>query len=283
MRIAARVNGVIVNADSAQVYTDLRVVSARPSQEDERALPHRLFGYIDGAEACSAATWARDAKTALADIHAEGRTPVLVGGTGLYQRTLLDGIAPIPEIDSAVRAAVRALPVAQAYAALKREDPMAAARLAAADTTRVARALEVVRSTGTPIGEWRQRKSGGIAKAIDLVPCVLLPDRDWLYERCDRRFAAMFDEGAVAEVEALLARGLDPALPVMRAIGVREIAAYLDGELGRDEAIAAAALATRRYAKRQYTWFAHQSPADWPRINETEYDENSDSIVTKLR
>ena len=282
-RITERAGGVIVNADSAQVYADLRVVSARPSEADERALPHRLFGYIDGGEACSAARWARDAKTALAEIHAKGRIPILVGGTGLYQRTLLEGIAPIPDIDTEIRAAVRVLPVAQAYAALEREDPMAAARLAAGDTTRVVRALEVVRSTGATIGKWRRRKSGGIAEAIDLVPCVLLPDREWLYERCDRRFAAMFDEGAIAEVEALLARRLDPALPVMRAIGVREIAAFLTGKCGRDEAIAAAALATRRYAKRQYTWFAHQCPAAWPRINETEYDYIADTLATKLR
>ncbi len=283
MRIADKAGGVIINADSAQVYRDLRIVTARPSEAEEAALPHRLFGYFDGAEACSAARWAHDAKTAIDEAWNGGKAAILVGGTGLYHRTLLDGIAPIPDIDPAVREAVRALPVAEAYRALEAEDPEAAGRLEPTDTTRVARALEVVRATGRPIGAWRTEREGGIAEAIDLAPVIVLPDRDWLYDRCDRRFADMFESGAVEEVEALLARRLDPDLPVMRAIGVPEIAAFLAGELSRDEAVSAAAQATRRYAKRQNTWFKRQPPANWARVDESQYDEIGDEIITKLR
>jgi len=256
---------VIINADSAQVYSDLAILSARPSEGEMGGIKHRLFGYIDGAEACSAARWAEDARGEIAAAHAAGALPILVGGTGLYLRTLLDGIAPVPPIDPAIRQAVRALPVAEAYAALQTEDPEAAARLNAADTTRVARALEVVRSTGQTLKAWQARKQGGIGDAVRLAPLVLLPPRDWLFERCDRRFAAMLDSGAVEEVEALLARGLDGDLPVMRAIGVPEIAGLLRGELTREAALAAGQLATRQYAKRQYTWFRNQPPESWQR------------------
>lgn len=283
MRIAERTNGVVINADSAQVYRDLRVVTARPSAEDEATLPHRLFGYIDGAEACSAARWADDAKTAIAEAHGAGRTAILVGGTGLYHRALLEGLAPIPEIDAEIRADLRARSVAENYAALEREDPVSAERLNATDTTRIARALEVIRSTGRAIDAWQKEKRGGIAQEIALAPLILLPDRDWLYARCDARFAEMFDTGAVDEVRALLRRKLDPSLPIMRAIGVPEIAAFLSGELDRAEAIAAAAQATRRYAKRQYTWFANQPSADWPRGNESQYEQYQKEIVIKLR
>jgi tRNA dimethylallyltransferase len=282
MRIAERAGGVVINADSAQVYRDLRVVTARPSETEEATLPHRLFGHINGAEACSAMRWANDAKAEIAAAHQDGQPAILVGGTGLYHRTLFEGLAPIPEIDADIRAAIRALPVAEAYAALEGEDPTSAARLNATDTTRIARALEVARSTGRPIGEWQREKKGGIADDIALAPLILLPDRDWLYARCDSRFADMFENGAVEEVRALLDRQLDLALPVMRAIGVPEIIAFLEGKLDQDEAIAAAAQATRRYAKRQYTWFANQPPSDWPRVSESEYIENIDDIVTKL-
>ncbi|MGX7925995.1 tRNA (adenosine(37)-N6)-dimethylallyltransferase MiaA [Tsuneonella sp. HG094] len=262
---------VVINADSAQVYADLRVLSARPSEEEMRSVPHRLFGAWDGAVACSAADWAAAAADQVDAAHSEGKLPILVGGTGMYLRTLLDGIAPIPPIDPAIRAAVRAMPVAEAYAALLREDPDRAAALAPADTTRSARALEVVRSTGKPLGYWQEHKEGGIDARIALAPLVLDAPRDWLAERCDRRFVMMADGGAREEVAALLARSLDPALPVMRAIGVREIAGWLSGETTRDEAIAAGQLATRQYAKRQTTWFRHQPPDDWPRSTPEDY------------
>ncbi len=259
---------VIVNADSAQVYADLAVLSARPSAREMGGIEHRLFGYIDGAEACSAARWAADAHAEIATAHAEGALPILVGGTGLYIQTLLHGIAPIPPIDPAIREAVRAMPVGETHAALKQEDPASAARLNAADTTRVARALEIIRSTGQPIAHWQARKEGGIAERITLRPLVLRPPRDWLLERCDRRFAAMLDAGALAEVETLLTRQLSPDLPVMRAIGVPEVARLLRGEIDRAQCLAQGQLATRQYAKRQYTWFRNQPPADWNVLEE---------------
>jgi len=279
LALAERANGVVINADSAQVYRDLRIISARPTAADEARAPHRLYGYRDGADACSAADWAADAKAEIAAAHAAGRMPILAGGTGLYLRTLLDGIAPVPEIDPAVRKAVRALPVAEAHIALTREDPEAAARIRPGDTTRTARALEVVRSTGRTLESWQAGKVGGIGNEVALAPLILLPPRDWLHARCDERFERMMSEEGIGEVRSLLKRGLSPLAPVMRAIGVREIAGFLAGELSREEALAAGRTATRQYAKRQYTWFRHQPPAAWPRFEDAL---DSDSVRAEL-
>jgi len=268
LRLAETWNGVVINADSAQVYRDLRILSARPDDADEARTPHLLYGYRDGAQPCSAADWAADATEAIGKVHAEGRLPILAGGTGLYLRTLLDGIAPVPPIDEQVRAEARALAVTDAHAALSREDPGAAARLSPTDTTRVTRALEVVRSTGRPLADWQREKQGGIGPQVRLLPLVLLPPREWLYQRCDRRFERMMGEESVEEVRALLVRNLNPLLPVMRAIGVREIGSLLRGELSRAECVAAGQTATRQYAKRQYTWFSRQPPPEWPRFTE---------------
>ena len=283
VRLARMANGIVINADASQVYADLHILSARPDEEEMDGVPHRLFGHIDGAEACTAARWAAEARDEIGKAHAAGRLPILVGGTGLYLRTLLDGIAPVPDIDPAIRAAVRAMPVAEAHAALAREDPEAAARLAAADTTRVGRALEVVRSTGKPLSEWQRHKSGGIGRDIALAPMVLLPPRDWLIDRCDLRFGQMVDHGAVGEVEALLARRLSAELPVMRAIGVPEIAAWLAGEIDRETMVERGRIATRQYAKRQYTWFSRQPPADWPSIAAIIDNHLMDELVIKLQ
>lgn len=274
--------GVVINADSAQVYRDLAILSARPTSAEMQGVDHRLFGAWDGAIACSAADWAEVARAEIDRAHAAGQVPILVGGTGLYIRTLLDGIAPVPPIDQAVRAEVRALPVVEAHAALAREDPARAAALHPADTTRVARALEVVRSTGLPLAHWQMQRTGGIGERIALHPVILLPARDWLYARCDRRFAQMLERGAIDEVRVLLRRALDPALPVMRAIGVPELAALVRGECSWDEALQRGAQATRNYAKRQMTWLRHQCPADWPRI-ETEIFPEADLFVSLLR
>ena len=259
---------MIVNADSAQIYRDLRVLSAAPTDEQLKKAEHRLYGIRDGALPCSAAEWAELARKAIAEIHKSGRTPILVGGTGLYLRTLLDGIAPVPAIDPEVRERVRSTSTEENRAKLEMLDPEAAARLKPGDPARISRALEVVLSTGRTLGEWQRQKEGGIAGAVDLRPLILLPPRKWLYARCDERFAHMVDQGAVTEVEALLARKLNPNLPVMRAIGVVELSRYLLGEISLDEAVAAGRQATRRYAKRQYTWFAHQPPTEWPRFQE---------------
>lgn len=247
------------------------MLSARPSAADEALVPHRLFGHVTGTDAYSAARWAAEAKAEIAAAQARESLPILVGGTGMYIRTLLDGIAPVPEIDPAIRAEVRAMPVAAAHRLLAERDPAAAARLAASDTTRVARALEVVTATGRTLADWQAARVGGIADQIDLAPLILLPDRAWLIERCDRRLADMFDGGAVDEVAALLARDDIPAAaPVRKAIGVPEIAAMLAGKLSRAEALDRAQAATRQYAKRQYTWLRHQPPESWPRTDATD-------------
>ena len=266
--MAEQIGGVIVNADATQIYRDLPILSAAPSEEDQATAEHRLFGVRDGALPCSAADWAEMARREIADVHGNGRTPVLAGGTGLYLRTLLDGIAPVPKIDAEVRREVREAPVADNYGRLQTLDPEATARLKPNDSARIGRALEVITSTGRTLAEWQKEKTGGIANQVRIRPLILLPPRDWLYARCDRRFAGMVDEGAVEEVKRLIERKFNPNLPVMRAIGVRELCSYLRGELSLDQAIAAGQQATRRYAKRQYTWFAHQPPADWPRFTE---------------
>lgn len=255
---AQRTNGVIVNADSAQVYADLRIVSARPDAEEMGRAEHRLFGHRDGAEACSAAEWADEAKAVIADVHAEGRLPILVGGTGLYLRTLLDGIAEVPPIAPCIRAEVRAAGVADNRRELAQLDPEAAERLHANDTTRIARALEVVRSTGATLKSWQGRTVGGIRGEVALCGVALLGDAGVLAERIDRRFELMVRDGALDEVRRLLARQLSPALPVMRAIGVPEIAAHLNGQTSFEAMVAAGQLATRQYAKRQRTWFRGQ-------------------------
>lgn len=273
----------VINADASQVYADLAILSARPSDDEMAGVPHRLFGHIDGADAYNAARWADDARAAIAAAHAEGAVPILVGGTGLYLNTLLFGIAPVPEIDPEVRGAVRAMEVADAHAALARLDPAAAARLNAADRTRVARALEVVQSTGRPLAIWQQAREGGIAADIMLTPLILLPPRDWLRDRCDRRLEMMFDSGAIDEAEALIGRNLDPQLPAMRAIGVPQIAQFLTGDISHADALARTQAATRQYAKRQFTWFRNQPPIEWPRHAELLSVDNINDLAILLR
>ena len=263
-----RTGGAVINADSAQIYRDLPILSAAPSAEDLNRAEHLLYGVLDGSVPCSAADWADMARAEIARLHAEDRLPILVGGTGLYLRTLLDGIAPVPSIQPEIRAGVRAASVAENLAALAQLDPVAATTLNPGDTTRIARALEVVRSTGRTLADWQRERAGGIGETIRLRPLILLPPRAWLYERCDRRFAQMVDQGAMAEVMALVARNLDPNLPAMRAIGVSELASCKRGDLTLDQAIFAGQQATRRYAKRQYTWFSHQPPTDWQRFHD---------------
>jgi len=283
LAIAAAHNGVVINADSAQVYADLRILTARPSAEEEASAPHRLFGHVDAADATySAARWAAEATDAIDATLAEGRLPILVGGTGLYVHTLLDGIAPVPAIDPALREQIRALPVADAHAALALLDPPAAARLNAADTTRVARALEVVRGTGRTLADWQTERVGGIGVRLDVRALILIPDRDWLNARIHERFAEMA-ETSQAEVAALLDRTDIPQdAPIRRAIGVPEIAALVRGETSKTEAIAAGSLATRRYAKRQYTWLRHQPPAAWTRTDALDFPTRLQQFETIL-
>ncbi len=262
---AERSDTVVINADASQMYGCLRLVTARPSAADEARVAHRLYGVLDGARACSAAEWAAMAKAEIAAAHARGRVPVLVGGTGLYLRVLLDGIAPVPQIDPAVRAGVRAMEAAAAHAALARADPGAAARLNAGDRQRTARALEVVRSTGQTLADWQRAVYGGIAGEVDLRAVVVEADPLVLATRIEARLATMVAGGAPDEVAALVARKLDPELPIMKAVGVRPFAAHLAGAIALEEALVLAAAETRQYAKRQRTWFRNQTP-DWPKL-----------------
>lgn len=282
LNLAKQQDIVIINADSAQVYADLPVLSAQPTAAEMESAPHRLFGYLDGKDPCSAARWAVDARAEIAAAHAAGQMPVLVGGTGLYMRTLLDGIAPMPEIDATVRADIRVLDTAAAWSALQAEDAAMAAKLNANDDSRIKRALEVIRSTGKSIAIWRKDKSGGIGDQVELKPLILLPPRDWLYDRCNRRFTIMVESGAVDEVAALMKRGLPSDAPIMRAIGVPEISAMLRGEMSREEAINCGQTATRQYAKRQYTWFRNQSPESWPRHHKNNINDDLDAIIEIL-
>lgn len=265
--LAEATRGAVINSDSAQLYADIPILSAAPTADELTTADHRLYGVRDGATPCSAAEWAAMAKAEIDALHTEGRLPILVGGTGLYLRTLLDGIAPVPEIDPEIRANVRAASVSENYAALVVLDPVTANRLNPGDTTRIARALEVVRSTGKSLSHWQQHLEGGIGSSIDLKPLVLMPPRDWLFERCDRRFSLMIDQGAIEEVRTLLNRNLNPQLPVMRAIGVPELVDHLNNKSTLDQAIGAGQMATRRYAKRQFTWFSNQPPDNWPRFD----------------
>jgi tRNA dimethylallyltransferase len=264
LALAEHYGGTVVNADALQCYRDLRILTARPGPAEEARAPHRLYGFLNAAERGSAARW-RD--LALAEIAAAinaGSLPILVGGTGLYLRALRDGLAPVPDISPAVRDEVSALYRELGGAAFRDElarfDPESAAHLPPGDKTRLTRAYEVVRATGTPVGEWRRHPAA--AAPYRFATILLAPPRAAVYAACDVRFAAMIAAGGLAEAEALLARGLAPDLPAMKAVGLPELFAHLRGETTLDQAIAAAQMATRRYAKRQMTWFRHQLDAD---------------------
>jgi tRNA dimethylallyltransferase len=253
---ARRRGGVIINADASQLYVDIPILSAQPSAVDRAEVPHLLYGELPGAESCSAARWADMARRAIASTQAEGRLPILVGGTGLYLQSLLDGIAPVPPIASAVRAEVRALAPAAVRAALEVEDPAMASRLHPNDPQRNARALEVLRATGRSLLVWQQApREGGLADRMALEALLLVAPRDLLAQRIDARFRAMMTAGALEEVRRLAAQDLPPGLPVMKALGVPPLLAHLRGLLPLEEAVATACRQTRAYAKRQRTWF----------------------------
>lgn len=258
---AAAFDGVVVNADSLQVYRELRILTARPSVADEARAPHRLFGVLPAAERCSAGRWLEMAVAEIEAAWAAGRLPIVAGGTGLYLGALTGGLAPVPDIPEDVRAEARArhgrLGGEGFRAELAKLDAQSASALPAGDTQRLIRAWEVVRATGRTLPEWQREstKPGLHARTATL---VLTPPRDALYAAIDARFEAMVAAGAVDEVRALLDLGLDPGLPAMKAVGVRELAAHLRGEATLEAAIGAASRASRNYAKRQMTWLRHR-------------------------
>ncbi len=261
LAIARQFDGVVVNADSMQVYDVLRVVTARPSAEDESLAPHRLYGVLSPSVNCSAAMWKDMAAAEMESIWQQGKLPVVVGGTGLYIRTLMHGISPAPDIPEEVRSKTRALLAemgnAAFHALLEKRDPVMAARLDPANSQRLARAYEVLEASGKSLAEWQALPMQGAVPARWMT-LFLDPPRNILYDNCDRRFVQMIEQGALDEVRALLDRGLDPALPAMKALGVPELAGLLSQNLTMEQAIEQAQRATRNYAKRQLTWFRNQ-------------------------
>jgi tRNA dimethylallyltransferase len=264
LALAQHYGGAVINADALQCYRDLRILTARPGAVEEARAPHRLYGFLDAAERGSAARWRDLALTEIAVSVSAGRLPILVGGTGLYLRALRDGLAPVPNIPPAIRDEAMMLYQQLGGAGFREElarlDPVSAARFPPGDRTRLARAFEVVRATGIQIGEWQRQPPAPAAYRFATV--LLAPPRASLYAAGDARFAAMLEAGGLDEAAALLARGLSPELPAMKAIGLPELFRHLRGDLALDDAIAAAQQATRRYAKRQSTWFRHQLDAD---------------------
>jgi len=264
LELAEACAGTIINADSLQTYRDLRILTARPDEAAEGRVPHRLYGFLDAAERGSVARWRTLALDEMAGATKAGRIPLLVGGTGLYLRAVTEGLAPVPEIPAAVRQEAielnRALGGAAFRDRLAELDPEAAQQLFPGDKQRLVRAYEVVQATGVTIGKWRQQAKSGPGYRFGTI--LLMPPRDRLYAACNARLLQMIERGALAEAAAIAARRLDPSLPAMKAVGLPELLSYLRDAIPLNAAITAAQRATRRYAKRQMTWFRHQTTPD---------------------
>ncbi|MCZ8313630.1 tRNA (adenosine(37)-N6)-dimethylallyltransferase MiaA [Phreatobacter sp.] len=263
--LARRFGGVVINADSMQVYRDLSIITARPSPEEMALAPHRLYGTVDAAENFSVGRWVAAATAEIASAEAAGALPILVGGTGLYFKALREGLSAIPAVATEVRERVRAeaegVSPADLHARLAAIDPRTAAKLRPSDPQRIIRALEVMAATGRPLAAWQEDgREAGFLAGMEVAAVFLSVERSALRQRIDARFLAMMEHGALDEVKRLAARGLDPALPAMRAHGVPGLIAHLKGEASLDEAIARGQKDTRAYAKRQETWFRHQMP-----------------------
>nr|WP_272211467.1 tRNA (adenosine(37)-N6)-dimethylallyltransferase MiaA [Marinicella sp. W31]MDC2877357.1 tRNA (adenosine(37)-N6)-dimethylallyltransferase MiaA [Marinicella sp. W31] len=268
---ASETGGVVINADSMQVYDTLRVLTARPSTDDMVGIGHYLYGHVTAGADYSTGAWLRDAAALIERLEGEGRMPVFVGGTGLYFKALTEGLAQMPDVPPEVRGRWRQALTdegpAPLHAMLAERDPVMAARLEPADGQRIVRALEVFEASGRSIAEFQAETPPPLIRPEDAEKTVILPERPMLHERINTRFAAMLEAGAVEEVRALLELDLPSEAPVMRAIGVREIAAMLAGEMGRETVIERASAATRQYAKRQMTWFRNQMGDDWQRLD----------------
>ena len=270
IEIAERYGGVVINADSMQVYRELRILTARPSPEEEAQVPHRLFGFVPAREAYSVGRYVTDAAAAVAEVQAEGKLPVLVGGTGLYFKALLEGLSPIPPVSPDVRQHWRdeadRLGAEALHRGLAERDAEMAARLSPGDTQRIVRALEVLDSTGQSLAVWQTIRGQGVLSEDETVRLVLLPEREVLYRRIETRFDRMISAGVLDEVRALQALDLDPALPVMTAHGVPALISALAGTMALEDAISAAKADTRHYAKRQFTWLKRNMIA-WTSFN----------------
>lgn len=271
VRLAAAHGGVVVNADSMQVYDTLNVLTARPQPVEMGGVEHRLYGHVPASAAYSTGDWLREAAQVTAELRKGGRLPVFVGGTGLYFRALTGGLSEMPAIPADIRERLRARLAEEGAEALHAElaarDPATAGRLRPGDGQRIVRALEVLEATGRSISDFQAEAGEAVVDPARARKIVVLPDRTVLAARIDRRFAAMMRDGAVEEVKALLALGLSPDMPAMKAIGVPQIAAMLAGEIDEAEAIERGCAATRQYAKRQMTWFRNQLDESWERID----------------
>jgi len=264
VELARAADGVVINTDSMQVYRDLRIITARPTLDDEARAPHRLYGHVDAAVNYSAGAWVADATAALTEARAQRRLPIFVGGSGLYFKALTRGLSAVPAVPSDIREHVRARLERDGpevlHAELKQRDPASAEKLKVRDRIRIARALEVIEATGRSLTDWHRDGLPPLLPPDQVTAVFLAPERDDLYGRIDRRFGVMLEAGALDEVALLAARGLDPLLPAMKAHGVPALISYLGGDLSLDEAAAVGRADTRRYAKRQFTWFRHQLP-----------------------
>ncbi|SRR5579885_367311 len=267
LALAERFSGVVINADSMQVYRDFRILTARPTPEEEARVPHLLYGHVDAAENYSVGRWTVDAGKALAEAENSGRLPIFVGGTGLYFKSLLKGLSDMPPVPAEVRARVRAeakdVSAPVLHARLAQRDLRMASLLRPTDRQRVIRALEVFEATGRSLADWQQTPGRPLIDPKDTLTVFLEIDRKLLRERIDQRFDRMLENGALEEVRALMARKLDPALPALKAHGAPALSRYLSGEISREEASTSGKTDTRHYAKRQETWFRHQMK-DWP-------------------
>ncbi|MGR9239955.1 tRNA (adenosine(37)-N6)-dimethylallyltransferase MiaA [Rhizobium leguminosarum] len=270
VELAKRHDGVVVNADSMQVYDTLRVLTARPSEEEMQGVPHHLYGHVPAGAAYSTGGWLRDVSALLPALRAAGRLPVFVGGTGLYFKALTGGLSDMPEIPEALRKALRSRLLEEGpdglYAELAVADPAMAASLNRQDGQRIVRALEVMKATGRSIADFQGQSGLVIIDAAQARKIVVLPDRAVLHQRINGRFEKMLQQGAEDEVRALLALDLPAEAPVMKAIGVSQITAMVRGEMTRDEVLEKGAAATRQYAKRQMTWFRNQMDDSWERL-----------------
>jgi len=273
LELAQTHDAVIINTDSMQVYRDLRIITARPSPEEEARVAHRLYGHVDAAVNFSAGSWVADAALALGQARAQNRLPIFVGGSGLYFKALISGLSAVPSIPAQVREGVRARleldGVEALHAELARRDPVTAERLKPRDRARIARALEVIEATGRSLTDWHRDGLPPLLPQGTFSALFLAPDRDQLYARIDARFDAMLKAGALEEMAALAARRLDPLLPAMKAHGVPALLRYLKREITLEEAAAIGRADTRHYAKRQFTWFRHQLPEfEWVKPDE---------------
>ena len=268
LKMARETGAVIINADSQQLYADLSILTARPSPEDEAMADHRLYGVVDAAEAWSVGKWSRAVLEQLSELRRHGRPAILVGGTGLYFMALTRGLADIPPVPPSVRDTVEAEYLQDGEAAFRRRlaqiDPASAGAIEQGDRQRLVRAMSVHAATGRALSAWKA-DTRPLLPPSEWTGLVMEPERALLYDNCERRVDQMMDQGVLTEVQALMQRNLDPALPAMKAVGLRELAAHLSGETDLSAAVAALKQTTRNYAKRQLTWFRNQT-ADWPRV-----------------